>query len=294
MSTWTDISIGNFTLYDTQNDYHQWYFQKADRVREIVKDEDGSWSEGTFIGYRTTVAQMRRRLQLNGYDRAALERDFSTAIESWKTDSIAELAKLESEEHPHGENYLQYRITWLKHVIPVLENATLDDWLDRLNKAACWPSNERDFAQLLTWIETGDPVLSLMVSSVDGDCSWVRDSNFNFPCTQRDFYSLAILLITEDGAVCELDLKWLISAELTDDFDDLEEKHAGATQPLRHARQSLSEGTVAKLAMRQPFVLFKGLTFQKLCLPGAFRPGDHHNKMLRPGLCVVHASPQYL
>ncbi|PJK62495.1 DNA integrase IntI1, partial [Salmonella enterica subsp. enterica serovar Typhimurium] len=56
----------------------------------------------------------------------------------------------------------------------------------------------------------------------------------------------------------------------------------------------LFAGTVAKLAMRQPFVLFKGLTFQKLCLPGAFRPGDHHNKMLRPGLCVVHASPQYL
>nr|WP_181713187.1 hypothetical protein [Klebsiella pneumoniae] len=27
--------------------------------------------------------------------------------------------------------------------------------------------------------------------------------------------------------------------------------------------------------MRQPFVLFKGLTFQKLCLPGAFRPGGH-------------------
>ncbi|MFM4286893.1 hypothetical protein, partial [Klebsiella quasipneumoniae] len=39
----------------------------------------------------------------------------------------------------------------------------------------------------------------------------------------------------------------------------------------------ISLGTVAKLAMRQPFVLFKGLTFQKLCLPGAFRPGDHHN-----------------
>lgn len=58
--------------------------------------------------------------------------------------------------------------------------------------------------------------------------------------------------------------------------------------------ERLKQGTVAKLAMRQPFVLFKGLTFQKLCLPGAFRPGDHHNKMLRPGLCVVHASPQYL
>ncbi|MFO9986785.1 hypothetical protein ACJHXI_24225, partial [Escherichia sp. WS2659_2] len=42
--------------------------------------------------------------------------------------------------------------------------------------------------------------------------------------------------------------------------------------------RGLVVGTVAKLAMRQPFVLFKGLTFQKLCLPGAFRPGDHHNK----------------
>nr|QJS03207.1 Type-2 restriction enzyme EcoRII [Escherichia coli] len=60
------------------------------------------------------------------------------------------------------------------------------------------------------------------------------------------------------------------------------------------ASHYVKNGTVAKLAMRQPFVLFKGLTFQKLCLPGAFRPGDHHNKMLRPGLCVVHASPQYL
>ncbi|MDX7217254.1 fructose-1-phosphate/6-phosphogluconate phosphatase, partial [Escherichia coli] len=50
-----------------------------------------------------------------------------------------------------------------------------------------------------------------------------------------------------------------------------------------HVKHHKPAGTVAKLAMRQPFVLFKGLTFQKLCLPGAFRPGDHHNKMLRPG-----------
>lgn len=68
----------------------------------------------------------------------------------------------------------------------------------------------------------------------------------------------------------------------------------GKSCPVHDHRHRKWRGTVAKLAMRQPFVLFKGLTFQKLCLPGAFRPGDHHNKMLRPGLCVVHASPQYL
>ncbi len=70
-------------------------------------------------------------------------------------------------------------------------------------------------------------------------------------------------------------------------------KYSEGKEGVRRKRVK-SKGTVAKLAMRQPFVLFKGLTFQKLCLPGAFRPGDHHNKMLRPGLCVVHASPQYL
>ncbi|RWV06756.1 hypothetical protein EPU44_28810, partial [Escherichia coli] len=42
---------------------------------------------------------------------------------------------------------------------------------------------------------------------------------------------------------------------------------------IRTPKQLVNIGTVAKLAMRQPFVLFKGLTFQKLCLPGAFRPG---------------------
>ncbi|MGE1268166.1 hypothetical protein ACMFCB_26500 [Escherichia coli] len=72
-------------------------------------------------------------------------------------------------------------------------------------------------------------------------------------------------------------------------------RHSGAdTVCSVRILNAFKNGTVAKLAMRQPFVLFKGLTFQKLCLPGAFRPGDHHNKMLRPGLCVVHASPQYL
>ncbi|MDI4289022.1 recombinase family protein, partial [Escherichia coli] len=45
---------------------------------------------------------------------------------------------------------------------------------------------------------------------------------------------------------------------------------------LTYKNRRITRGTVAKLAMRQPFVLFKGLTFQKLCLPGAFRPGDHH------------------
>ncbi|WP_284627235.1 hypothetical protein, partial [Escherichia coli] len=65
----------------------------------------------------------------------------------------------------------------------------------------------------------------------------------------------------------------LLGKQITLLFPDQEGK---GKQLFRHyPAQPILEGTVAKLAMRQPFVLFKGLTFQKLCLPGAFRPGDH-------------------
>ncbi|MFD2985267.1 hypothetical protein, partial [Klebsiella pneumoniae] len=45
--------------------------------------------------------------------------------------------------------------------------------------------------------------------------------------------------------------------------------HVFHENSVTHCRDYLIKmmGTVAKLAMRQPFVLFKGLTFQKLCLP---------------------------
>ncbi len=40
-------------------------------------------------------------------------------------------------------------------------------------------------------------------------------------------------------------------------------------------------GHCCKVSDEAAFVLFKGLTFQKLCLR-RISPGDHHNKMLRP------------
>ncbi|WP_404872928.1 Rpn family recombination-promoting nuclease/putative transposase, partial [Klebsiella pneumoniae] len=73
------------------------------------------------------------------------------------------------------------------------------------------------------------------------------------PDIARDFMKLH--LPAELQAICDLSTLKLESGSFVE--DDL--------------RQYFS-GTVAKLAMRQPFVLFKGLTFQKLCLPGAFRP----------------------
>nr|QOC75692.1 hypothetical protein p10068_00101 [Escherichia coli] len=136
-------------------------------------------------------------------------------------------------------------------------------------------------------------------SEVEAFLSWLANERKVSVSTHRQ--ALAALLFFYGKVLCT-DLPWLqeigrprpsrrLPVVLTPDevvriLGFLEGEHRLFAQ--------LLYGTVAKLAMRQPFVLFKGLTFQKLCLPGAFRPGDHHNKMLRPGLCVVHASPQYL
>ncbi|MBL2224881.1 hypothetical protein ELJ01_27925, partial [Klebsiella pneumoniae] len=46
----------------------------------------------------------------------------------------------------------------------------------------------------------------------------------------------------------------------------IERKHLRVGTVAKLAMRQPFVGTVAKLAMRQPFVLFKGLTFQKLCL----------------------------
>ncbi|MGC6244361.1 hypothetical protein ACKUD5_28615, partial [Klebsiella pneumoniae] len=59
-----------------------------------------------------------------------------------------------------------------------------------------------------------------------------------------------------DGVIFR-DTKVLITLNLPD----------GQKTTIEGEWRHMSDGTVAKLAMRQPFVLFKGLTFQKLCLP---------------------------
>ncbi|WP_213046565.1 hypothetical protein, partial [Escherichia coli] len=66
---------------------------------------------------------------------------------------------------------------------------------------------------------------------------------------------------------------WMAGAELRLIYRHLVLPKLSCAHQPAHSSNPKANGTVAKLAMRQPFVLFKGLTFQKLCLPGAFRPG---------------------
>ncbi len=53
-------------------------------------------------------------------------------------------------------------------------------------------------------------------------------------------------------------------------------------------------GHCCKVSDEAAFCLIQRPYISKTLLTERISPGDHHNKMLRLGLCVVHASPQYL
>ncbi|MCX2664044.1 phage integrase N-terminal SAM-like domain-containing protein, partial [Klebsiella pneumoniae] len=123
-------------------------------------------------------------------------------------------------------------------------------------------------------------------SEVEAFLSWLANERKVSVSTHRQ--ALAALLFFYGKVLCT-DLPWLqeigrprpsrrLPVVLTPDevvriLGFLEGEHRLFAQLLYGTGMRISEGTVAKLAMRQPFVLFKGLTFQKICLPGAFRPG---------------------
>ncbi|MBK3372719.1 GntR family transcriptional regulator, partial [Acinetobacter baumannii] len=60
---------------------------------------------------------------------------------------------------------------------------------------------------------------------------------------------------------------WAVNKKIPSESELVNQLGCSRMTVNRALRELTTEGTVAKLAMRQPFVLFKGLTFQKLCLP---------------------------
>lgn len=201
------IEVGAFSLEHTFTNY----FQGRDRVRVIAEgDEDGEYWN-SFIGYRAKVSTLRRRMELMGFDRASLERDFISSLELWQESVKNELSELKRTMASSGDLYYTVRKAWLEKVQPVIENCSLEDWLTRLVQAASWPQREADYLrQLYHWNETGDPLLSLMTSTIEADYRWLGFSDFNFPCTNSDYFFCAVLLACDEDQYCELDRKSVV------------------------------------------------------------------------------------
>ncbi|UXY13493.1 HEPN/Toprim-associated domain-containing protein (plasmid) [Kosakonia sp. ML.JS2a] len=237
MSTWTGIDVGEFSLHEVQNSYDPWFFLPKDRVREINQDGSGKViPDGSFIGYRATVGQIRRRMALQGYDMATLETHFTEQLDI----AVASLQSQLDEALPLRESELYYM-----HITPSLEKmrdaitgTTLSDWRDLFRTAEAWPLGGYG---VFTWRETETPLLSAMVSSPFVDLPYRADGGYNFPCSDEYFYDLAVLSLFSDDTLCVLDITELVLNEYVEDFHDLEEISASATRPCRSVMASLDD-----------------------------------------------------
>lgn len=101
MGSYADIKINGHTLVEWKNTYDEWYFTKSDRARDIAQADEVR----DFIGYRTSVSTIRRRLQLAGYDRKSLERDFNETRELWIKEMKESLEYYSQVAAIHNEQY---------------------------------------------------------------------------------------------------------------------------------------------------------------------------------------------
>lgn len=240
MGSYADIKINGNILVEWKNTYDEWYFTKSDRVREMAKADE----ERDFIGYRTSVATIRRRLQLAGYDRRSLERDFNETRDLWIRKMKESLDYYRQEMDIYNEEY-DIQITQLiRQKLDVLRNTTLDEWIEKLPKALDKTNLlfDDDYNEVDVHIPD-DQLLSFMLSPLHG-VSNHYDHGFSgstFPCMQMESYALLLLDMSKDDDLCELEITDIVQGGWVDDFDDIQQVQAGETTFYKIFESSIRE-----------------------------------------------------
>jgi hypothetical protein len=230
MSTWAGVELGEYSIEEWQNTYHKWLFNDTDRVREVPKD--------SFIGYRMDTATLRRRLELQGVNRLAVETEMDEVKLSW----IKEMKELLSvtDLTEHHDKYLCY--------IDGLLNCSFDSWLKLIPVARAISISENKSTQIKSPAESKNltaaeqNLLKFMCSNYDEYPNYSAGA-YHFPCKSSFTYAWAILQVVESDVVCELDISGLIDSGWVEDFDDLAEYQAGQTKFYERAEVEIYEIT---------------------------------------------------
>ena len=124
------IAIDGFPIESTKNHFHQWYFRRSDRriVEGKVsgrnqlfwgtRDLDTADEIEMYYIFEASAQTIRRRLELAGYTRAALNKEFEESIALRLDYAQAHYAK-------YGE---------FGQDLAPLQSASLDDWLLKLKQ----------------------------------------------------------------------------------------------------------------------------------------------------------------
>lgn len=239
MGSWTSLNINGHELLSWKNTYDIWYFTKADRIRNIV-DEDDECNSDNFIGYRTTVANLRRRLHLGGYNLKTVERDFNDTRLIW-----IESMKNTLDYYKEGEDNSLYPDIFNKisSQLELLRSTSFQDWIKTVPRALAMSDNFTEMAMSgEDVVIENEPLLSLMLSQFN---SFYYDNigyaGSIFPCMYVESYAIVLLEISDDHDICELDVSDLVHGGWIDDFEDIAQVQAGETVFHKHFKQSIDE-----------------------------------------------------
>lgn len=242
MGSWADLNINGHELLTWKNTYDPWYFTKADRVRDIV-DENDEYNSANFIGYRTTVANLRRRLHLSGYNLKTVERDFNDTRSIWIENMKDMLEYYQGYEEREDEAFYSGMFNKISSQLEVIRSASFQGWLKTVPRAlAMGDSFARNKMMGEDGVIENEPLLSLMLSQLAG----VYDDNYGyagstFPCMYVESYAIVLLEMSDDHDICALDISNLIHGGWVDDFEDIAQVQAGETVFYQHFKQSIDE-----------------------------------------------------
>jgi hypothetical protein len=247
--SYASIEIAGKTISETFYGYRRWFFVRGDRVVRTVTDAHDQSSKPQYL-YVVTAAELRHRLELAGFTRASLEREFKEYAP--KVENFTKLPYLEDSPEVASMREDTVRL------------ATLDDWLAAL-RVSCRLDDVGDgdgdgkFAE--PYQSSNDLVdIDLLAESIT-NCwmSFINDprdardhglsdglpqiDGLNFPCASLECAAVAMLELVSRSAECVLDATSLVEAGRVYCFDDLAEQVgvvSGAYTPFPHSREKFA------------------------------------------------------
>ena len=245
MSSVAYITIDGYPIHTTTNYFDEWFFKKSERriVKAKVSDrnpliwgqtngDDADDLEDNYV-YDSRAHLLKRRLELAGYTRSVLEREFKQAIAERISDA-------ESHDHDLRGDF--------RHHITILQRTTIDQWLAKLKQVVQQGLLPNDWGDCPT---TGDELLDMLIQPL----RYNREYGTNigptyFPCITLESFARAVLEVVNEDAPCLLDISSLVHGGWTEEFEDLIEQGKDATSFYQVFTEAIAD--IRKLATALP------------------------------------------
>lgn len=265
MSHHTSIMINGVEVHGFNNGYDRWFFRKCDRSIEASHHGDGSSSD-QFIGFRTTAANIRRRMADAGFSIGSCEHYF----EHHKKELISYLEKvIEKKGDQHFEHFIgsggsrnarQY-MRFYHRFLSVIVNTSLADWVAAFPEAVILRNDVvGDDSEEPVWHEISDnPLVNAMLSYMPVNRLDPLIGKFNFPGPDWQQFTVAFLASCSDNVVCELNIAQLMNDDDIKSFQEHQELLREETDLHISCQESVLE--IKNLSASQP----ENSPLQRMC-----------------------------